>query len=92
MKLFVYKYEIDKFEWFSHDWGNDGRKVVLNTFLLKRTLKDCLIVIILNLEKKNIVVGIKSSKQNSEKPTVLCFVCNYRYVSMATPEKSRGYS
>ena len=51
MKLFIYVYETDKFEWLSHKRPRAEQKVVLNTFP-KKYLKDCLPVIILRLEQK----------------------------------------
>ena len=36
MKLFMYMYETDKFEWYSHERGNVWKKnVVLDAFPLK---------------------------------------------------------
>ena len=46
----MYMYEIDKFEWFSHEKGTGGRKSCSEYIFLKKSPKDCSNVIISDLE------------------------------------------
>ena len=50
MKLFIYTYQIDKFQLFSHKWGTGGGKSCSEYIFVKKIWKDCSTLIILNLE------------------------------------------
>ena len=55
-KLLMYMDDNEKFEWFYYERGNDQeKKVVPNTFLLKKSLTDYLTTIFFRFRKRRVI-------------------------------------